>query len=107
MDIKIIVDKQCKLRMLDAAENLKTYFKQHNIKSYCKDVIVIFSNNHNFVKEETQEIKKGSTIINITENLSEQHIINVLKYVSDVCYLKTDVNVIASRIIAAHNRVRR
>ena len=106
MDINIIVDKQSELRMRDAADKLELYCKRNNIKSYNKSIIVIFSNNHNFVRETVNEACKSSIIVNVTENLSEQHVINTLKYVSDICYLKSDVNIIASRIICAYNKNR-
>lgn len=106
MDINIIVDKQSELRMNDAAERLKECCKKSNIKSYNKGISVIFSNDHNFIKSTVVKLPKNSIVINVTENLSEQHIINVLKYVSDICYLKTDVNAIATRIINAYNKGR-
>lgn len=106
MDINIIVDKQCELRMNDAAERLKECCKKSNIKIYNKEMLVIFSNDHNFIKNTVIKLPKNNLVINVTENLSEQHIINVLKYVSDICYLKTDVNVIATRIINAYNKGR-
>lgn len=109
MDIKIIVDKQSELRMSDAAEKLSQCCKDNNVKSYNKDMLVIFSNDHNFVKDTVLKSPRNTVVINVTENLSEQHVINVLKHVADICYLKTDVNSIATRIINAYNknRVRR
>ena len=106
MEINIIVDKQSELRMREAADKLETYCKRNNIKAYNKDITVVFSNDHNFVKELAMKLQKKSIVVNVTENLSEQHVINVLKYVSDICYLKTDVNVIAARIICAYNKNR-
>ena len=106
MDIKIIVDKQSELRMNDAAEKLRECCKKSNIKSYNKEMLVIFSNDHNYIKSTVVKLPKNSIVINVTENLSEQHVINTLKYVSDICYLKTDVNVIATRIINAYNKGR-
>lgn len=104
MDIKIIVDKQSELRMSDAAEKLRQCCKTNNIKSYNKDMLVVFSNDHNFVKDVVLKSPKNTVVINVTENLSEQHIINVLKHVADICLLKTDVNSIATRIINAYNK---
>lgn len=104
MDIKIIVDKQCELRMNDAADKLKQYCKRNNICSRDKDILVVFSNDYNFVKDTVVKLPKNVIVVNVTENLSEQHIINALKYVSDICYLKTDVNTIATRIICAYNK---
>ena len=104
MDIKIIVDKQSELRMNDAADKLKECCRNNAIKTHNKDILVIFSNNYNFVKEAVTKFPKNITAINVTENLSEQHVINVLKYVTDICYLKTDVNTIATRIINAYNK---
>lgn len=104
MDIKMIVDKQSELKMQEAAEKLEQYCKTNNIKTYNKDVLIVFSNDYNFVKETTLKLPKNSIVINVTENLSEHHVINVLKYVSDICYLKTDVNEIARRIISAYNK---
>jgi len=106
VDINIIVDKQSELRMQDAADKLKEYCKKNNIKAYNKDITVVFSNDHNFVKELVMKLQKNNIVVNVTENLSEQHVINVLKYVADICYLKTDVNVIAARIICAYNNNR-
>lgn len=106
MDIKIVVDKQSELRMNDAAEKLKDYCDINNIKSYNKGIMVVFSNDHNFVRNITMKLPKNTVIINVTENLSEQHVINVLKCVTDICYLKTDVNVIAARIIRAYSKNR-
>lgn len=106
MDIKIIVDKQSELRMDDAAYKLKECCKNNNIKTYNKDITVVFSNDHNFVKDTVLRLPKNTIVVNVTENLSEQHVINVLKYVSDICYLKTDVNLIATRIINAYNKNR-
>lgn len=106
MDINIIVDKQSELRMREAADRLETYCRQNNIKAYNKDIIVVFSNDHNFVQEVVSKLPKNSIVVNVTENLSEQHVINVLKCVSDICYLKTDVNIIAARIICAYNKNR-
>lgn len=106
MDINIIVDKQSVLRMNDAAERLEEYCRENNIKSYNKDILVVFSNDYNFVKDVVIKLPKNTTVINVTENLSEQHVINVLKYVSDICYLKTDVNTIATRIINTYNKGR-
>lgn len=106
MDIKIIVDKQSELRMNDAAEKLKEFCRNNNINAYNKDIIVVFSNDHIFVKEIVIKSPKNTVIVNVTENLSEQHVINVLKFVSDICYLKTDVNIIAARIISAYNKNR-
>ena len=106
MDINVIVDKQSELRMREAADKLEKYCKCNNIKAYNKNIVVIFSNDHNFVRDTAIKLYKNSIIVNVTENLSEQHVINVLKYVSDICYLKTDVNVIASRIICAYNKHR-
>lgn len=104
MDIKIIIDKQSELRMKDAAEKLSKYFSINNVKAYNKEVLIVFSNNHNFVRDVVVKLPKNTIVINVTENLSEQHVINVLKYVADICYLKTDVNVIATRIIRAYTR---
>lgn len=104
MDIEIIVDKQSEFRMNDAAEKLKRCFKNNNIKTKSKDIVVIFSNDHKFVKNVVVKLPKNTMIINVTENLSEQHVINVIKYVSDICYLKTDVNIITTRIINAYNK---
>lgn len=106
MDIKIIVDKQSELRMNDAADNLRQCCENNGIKTYNKDITVVFSNDHNFVKDTVVRLPKNVVVVNVTENLSEQHIINTLKHVSDICYLKTDVNVIATRIINAYNRDR-
>ena len=106
MDINIIVDKQSELRMREAADKLEAYCKKNNIKAYNKNIVVIFSNDHNFVRDMSVKLYKNSIIVNVTENLSEQHVINVLKCVSDICYLKTDVNVIAGRIICAYNKHR-
>ena len=104
MDIKIIVDKQSELRMNDAAEKLEEYCKSNSIKLCSKDALVVFSNDHNFVKDTVIKSPKNILVINVTENLSEQHIINVLKYATDICYLKTDVNIIAARIINTYNK---
>ena len=104
MDIKIIVDKESELRMNQAAERLEEHLKKNKIKSLNKDIIVVFSNSHEFIEEIVVRLPINTVVINITENLSEQHIINTLKCVSDICYLKTDVNTIASRIINAYNR---
>ena len=104
VDIKIIVDKQSELRMKDAADRLRNCCKNNAIKVYNKDITVVFSNDHNFVKDTVARLPKNVVVVNVTENLSEQHIINALKYVSDICYLKTDVNIIATRIINAYNR---
>lgn len=104
MDIKIIVDRESELRMNQAAERLEDHLKKNKIKSLNKDIIVIFSNSHEFIEELVIKLPPNTIAINITENLSEQHIINTLKYVSDICYLKTDVTTIASRIITAYNR---
>lgn len=104
MEINIIVDKQSELRMSDAADKLRQCFRKSNIKSYNKEIVVIFSNDHNFVKNTVVKCPKNNVVINVTENLSEQHVINVLKYVSDICYLKTDVNSITTRIINAYNK---
>ena len=106
MDIKIIVDKQSELRMSEAAEKLRQCCKNNNIKSYNKDMLVVFSNDHKFVKDIVVKSPRNTIVINVTENLSEQHIINVLKYVADICLLKTDVNSIATRIINAYNKSR-
>ena len=106
MDINIIVDKQSELRMRDAAEKLKECCRKSNIKSYNKEIIVVFSNDHNFVKSIILKLPKNDIVINVTENLSEQHVINVLKYVSDICYLKTDVNAITTRIINTYNKAK-
>lgn len=106
MGVKIIIDKQSRLRMNDAADKLEELCKSNNIKSYNKDVVVIFSNDHNFVKDTAIKFPKNTVVINVTENLSEQHVINVLKFVTDICYLKTDVNTIATRIISAYNKSR-
>ena len=106
MDIKIIVDKQSELRMNDAADRLKKCCQNNGIKAYNKDIAVVFSNDHNFVKDTVVRFPKNMVVVNVTENLSEQHIINTLKHVADICYLKTDVNVIATRIINAYNRNR-
>lgn len=104
MDIKIIVDKQSELRMNDAADRLRQWCACNGIKTYNRDITVVFSNDHNFVKDTVVRLPKNVVVVNVTENLSEQHIINTLKHVSDICYLKTDVNVIATRIINAYNR---
>ena len=104
MDIKIIVDKQSELRMSDAAEKLKEYCSINNVKAYNRNILVIFSNDYSVVKEASLKVQKNTVVINVTENLSEQHVINVLKYVTDICYLKSDVNVIATRIIKAYNK---
>ena len=104
MNIKIIVDKQSELRMNDAAYKLEEYCKNNNIKSHNKDTVVVFSNDHNFVKDIAIKLPKNTIVINVTENLSEQHVINVLKHVSEICYLKTDVNTIATRIINTYNK---
>jgi len=104
VDIKIIVDKQSELRMNDAADRLRQCCKNNGIKTYNKDITVVFSNDCNFVKDTVVKLPKNVVVVNVTENLSEQHIINTLKYVSDICYLKTDVDVIATRIINAYNR---
>lgn len=104
MNIRIILDQQSKLRMTEPAENLERYCKTNNIKSYNKDVVVVFSNDHNFVKSTAVELPKNSIVINVTENLSEQHVINVLKYASEICYLKSDVSIIATRIINTYNK---
>ena len=104
MDVKIIVDKQSELRMNDAADRLRKCCKSNEIKTYNKDITVVFSNDHNFVKDTVVRLPKNVVVVNVTENLSEQHIINTLKHVSDICYLKTDVNVIMARIINAYNR---
>ena len=106
MDINIVIDKESELRMQNAANKLEEYCKNNNIKTYKKDIVVIFSNNHNFVRDTAMKVPKNNIIINVTENLSEQHVINVLKCVADICYLKTDVNIIAARIICAYNRNR-
>lgn len=104
MDIKIIVDKQSELRMNEAAEKLEQYCKNNNIKSQNKETVVVFSNDYNFVKDIAMKFAKNTIVINVTENLSEQHIINVIKCVSEICYLKTDVNTIATRIINTYNK---
>lgn len=106
MDIKIVIDKESELRMQEAADKLEKYCKKNNIKIHNKDIVVVFSNNHNFIKELAMKLPKNTVIINVTENLSEQHVINVLRCASDICYLKTDVNIIATRIICAYNRNR-
>lgn len=106
MDIKVIVDKESEFRMRQAADALEEYCQKNRIKAYGTDMIVIFSNNHNFVKEVVEKYPKMTSAINVTENLSEQHVINVLRYVADVCYLKSDANIIAARIINACNRNR-
>lgn len=106
MDIRIIVDKKSELSMNAAAEKLKKHCKSNSIKTYNKDITVVFSNDHNFVKDTVIKLPKNVVVVNVTENLSEQHIINTLKHVSDICYLKTDVNVITTRIINAYNRSR-
>ena len=104
MDIKIIVDKQSEFRMSDAANRLREYCNVNNIKAYNKNILVVFSNDHNVVKDIVLKTPNKSVVINVTENLSEQHVINVLKYVADICYLKSDVNIIATRIINAYNK---
>lgn len=104
MDIKIVIDKQSEFRMNEAAEKLERYCKTCGIKTYNKEILVVFSNDHKFVKEVAKNVPKNVLVINITENLSEQHIINVIKYVSDICLLKSDVNLIATRIINAYNK---
>ncbi len=106
MNIKIIVDKQSELRMSDAASKLKERCRSNNIKAYNKEILVVFSNDYNFIKDTVSKLPKDTIVINVTENLSEQHVINALKYAADICYLKTDVNTITTRIINAYNKSR-
>lgn len=103
MEIKTIIDSKCGYKFNQVAENLLNYWKENKIKANKKNIIVVFSNDWNFVKESALKCPKAF-LINITENLSEQHVINTLKFVSDICYLKTDVNLITTRIIKAYNR---
>ena len=100
----MIVDEKCKNRFNTAKEKLIDYCKKENVRIYKENIIIVFSNDSEFVKNIALSISKKCAIINVTENLSEQHIINTLKYVIDICYLKTDVNLIATRIIKAYNR---
>ena len=106
MNIQIIIDKQSELRMNEAADKLREHLRNNKIKAYDKDIIVIFSNDCNFVKDTRAKLPKTSIVVNVTENLSEQHVINVVSCVADICYLKTDVNMIATRIINAYNKTK-
>ena len=102
MDTRIIIDKEQKNRFCEAADKFDTYCRKNKIT--LKNILVIFSNNVNFIKEVAENIPKGTVVINVTENLSEQHIIGSLKYVADICFLRNDVNTIVSRIIKVSNQ---
>lgn len=101
MDTRIIIDKENKVRFYEAADKFNLYCKEKKLQ--LKNVLVIFSNNSNFIKNTVRDLPKNTIIINVTENLSEQHIIASLKYVTDICYLKNDINMIVSRIIKVSN----
>lgn len=103
MEIQTIIDNKCGYKFNEVAEKLTEYWKKNGIKANKKSIVVIFSNDWNFVKNISLKQAKAF-IINVTENLSEQHVINTLKFVSDICYLKTDVNLITTRIVKAYNR---
>lgn len=107
MDTNIIVDKQCGYNFIVAAENLINYCRKNKIFLNKTDLLIIFSNNWEFIRSEKMKVPKKCIAINITENLSEQHVINTLRYVTDICYLKSDVSDIAVRIIKSYTRNKR
>jgi len=104
VDIKFITDPKGGYKFEEACDKLTDYCRENRIKTNNSNLIVVFSNDWEFIKEISEKYLKPRIIINVTENLSEHHVCHTLKYVSDICYLKTDVNIIATRIIKSYNR---
>lgn len=102
MEINVVVDKSCGYKATEAAEKLKEHCKRNKINIRYDDLLIVISNDWEFVKKICKKYEKAKMKINITENFSEQHIINSLKYVHDICYLKSDVNLITTRIMKAY-----
>lgn len=99
MDKVIIVDKNSGYKYEQAKEKLEKYCKNKNINIQRKNILIVYSNSHEFVKEISIKTPNTYMIVNVTENLSEQHICKTLKYVCDICYLYSDESLIVKRIM--------
>ena len=102
MDIKVFLDKQCGANFKSKIEEYKKYLGKNKYKT---NLIIVFSNNFEFVKDICKKYPKPNVVVNITENLSEYHMSNTLKYVSDICYFKTDVKKVVKRILKTYERL--
>ena len=103
MDIKVYIDSQCGDNFKRQMDEYKKLFNKNNDRP--NKLVVVFSNNFDFVKGVCKMYPKPNIVINVTENLSEYHMANTLKYVSDICYFKSDVKTVVSRIMKTYARL--
>ena len=99
------LDEQCGYNFNEAIEKYKIYCNNKKSNKSNVGLIIVFSNNFEFIKGIRKMFPKPNVVINITENLSEYHVSNSLKYVSDICYLKSDVKTVVDRIMKTYSRI--
>ena len=87
----MFVDEQCGYNFNEQPDIYKKRCKMYKTNSKQK-LVIVFSNNFEFIKGICKMYPKPNIVINITENLSEYHMANTLKYVSDVGYFKSGIN---------------
>ena len=105
MDIKVYIDNQCGYNFKADTEKYNEIYEKGKRINGKNKLIIVFSNNLDFVKGICKMYPKPSVVINITENLSEYHVSNVLKYVSDICYFNTNVEIIVNKILKTYMRL--
>lgn len=77
---------------------------QSNLNMQETNLYLVISNDIRFVKDLKGVVDKCKIVIHITNNLSANHIIDSLKYVSDICYANLGMDSLVSRIVTSYNR---
>ena len=105
MDVKVYIDSQCGYNFKEQINEYKKHWESIEEPLNKSKLVIVFSNNFEFIKGICKMYPKPNVVINITENLSEYHMANTLKYVSDICYFKSDVKTVVSRIMNTYKRL--
>lgn len=107
MNIYIAIDKHEFNKFKPVAGEIADKIERENIarpksiKEYNKgrgDICMLFSNRIKYIEDFAKNTP--CEIINVTDNLTSEHIVAALKYVKDIYYLKADVNTIIARLTA-------
>ena len=80
MNIKVFIDEQCGYNFWNKIDKYEKEIKESHKDKNKQKLIIVFSNNFQYVKEICRIYPKPNVVINITENLSEYHVSNSLKY---------------------------
>lgn len=110
MKILIICDKKDE-KYVQKAKDLKEELCSNKMDSkinvfikYSKnqkyDILVIFSDDINFIQGNLKLIENEENIVVITDNLSSSYIIECIKITPNLCYAGNDINVIAKKVLS-------